>query len=68
MCVCVCAGYLSSSAVQTTEGRGSLGEEVEVERRLQLCLSVNSEQERVRGGGSGVFKRCVAAFTQAREA
>lgn len=51
MCVCVCAGYLSSSAVQTTEGRGSLGEEVEVERRLQLCLSVNSEQERVRGGG-----------------
>lgn len=52
--VCVCAEYLSSSAVQTTEGRGSLGEEVEVERRLQLCLSVNSEQERVRGGVEGV--------------
>lgn len=27
-----------------------MGEEVEVERRLQLCLSVNSEQEGARGG------------------
>lgn len=48
---------------KATEGRGKVDEEVEEGWGDcgELCLSVNSEAERG-------FNRCVAAFTQAREA
>lgn len=53
------------------KARGRVGEEVEVGRRLQRALAVSTVRLRIQSRGflgCFFFKRCVAAFTQAREA